>query len=181
MDIKALTESFSPTINFWEVNPQLKGVGIFKDLIESDKSKKKENSSKLMWFTAYCYDMRSPLYNLVEGDRVQIICEDIVEDANFYKDNKAKINELKEVYMKLQDTPAMRQLRVWNKKMEEKTLFMESTPYAEDTWEMLDKMQSSNVAAYKNYQQILEMISKEDAGSSSRGGQEPTLSDAGII
>ena len=59
-----IVEEFQPSISFWEVCPQLIAAGPTKKLYEEDKSKKKEESSKLMWFIALSTYVNSKYYNI---------------------------------------------------------------------------------------------------------------------
>lgn len=181
--IKPLVNNFDPSSNFWEINSHLKNLGVFKEIYVKDKSKDKRVTSTLMWFVAFIEDMSSPLCNLNYSDRVDEVCKNVIEESTSYiNDNQINIKKCSDYYRELQDTPAIKQLRVWNKKMQEKTKYMESVVYDKSTYEMLEKMMGSNVGLYKNLQQITEQVLKTDQSEGkAEGGKELTLTDKGLI
>jgi hypothetical protein len=138
------------------------------------------DSSTMMWFVTYVCDPGSTLRNLPENLRVETLLENGAIEKMKYQKHKQKIEELMVAYYKLVETPAARQLRIWNKKMDEKSAFMEITPYDGSTFEMLEKMMSSNAKIYNEYDQIMKKIAMDDDGVT-RGGATESLTDRGEI
>lgn len=174
-----LIKTFSVDSNFWDLYPNLKVPEVFSNLYKDDKSKKKEDSSKIMWAICLCYDTKSEFYNLPLEDRIKLVEKDYLKKDNILKSKEIK--PLIEMFTKLSDTPALRQLRIWNNKMDEKTSFIEKTPYNDETWEMLDKMILNNKAMYAEYMRIQKELVEEGIESSIKGDKELSLSDSGEI
>ena len=193
-----IVEEFQPSISFWEVCPQLIAAGPTKKLYEEDKSKKKEESSKLMWFIALSTDINSKYYNIPtigEDNKYELLGADILGDKKYYTKFKAKCDELIEFYCKLQDTPAQRALREWDDKMVERAKFIKETSFTMDSSEFddetgkwrtikgtadtLDKMMGATEKLYKDYDRIQKTLSISEIDTENLGGGEASLSDKG--
>ncbi len=193
-----ILEDFTPSISFWEVCPQLAIVGPSKTVYDEDKSKKKIDSSNLMWFIVLCTDLNSKFYNLPEvgeHNKYELLGKDIIGDKNYYKKYKVKCDELIEFYIKLQDTPAKRALREWDQKMIERARFIKETPFTLDSYEYnedtgkqvkvagtaetLDKMMGATKKLYDDYERILKSLSETEADVENLGGGKTSLSDEG--
>ena len=107
-----------------------------------------------------------------------MVGEDVVGDKVFFdKQDKAVL----EAYQAVTDTPARRQLRVWNKKLDEKSSFMKGLTYDQKTWKMIDEMLESNKSLYDSYFKIEKMISNESSGDAMEGGGEESLMEKGLL
>lgn len=171
-----LVKSFNTDNNFWEENKNLRIPEVFAFFYKEDKSKKKEDSSKIMWAIALVYDFDSEFFKLPLIDRILLVQNDFLKQPGELL--KKEYKELIESYIKLSDTPARRQLRIWNEKMDEKSSFISKTKYKEDTWEMLDKMILNNKAMFAEYSRIMREISEEGSETSIKGDKELSLSDS---
>ena len=193
-----IVEEFQPSISFWEVCSQLIAAGPTKRLYEEDKSKKKEESSKLMWFIALSTDINSKYYNIPtigEDNKYELLGSDILGDKKYYTKFKTKCDELIEFYCKLQDTPAQRALREWDDKMVERAKFIKETPFMMDSFEFdeatgknikiagtvdtLDKMMTNTKKLYDDYDRIQKTLSISEIDTENLGGGEASLSDQG--
>lgn len=173
---------FDPEMNFWECGAELKAFPKFKELYNGDKSKNKSVSSNIMWYVYFVSDINSIAANQSIEERKEYFrleYVDCLKDVD--KVPNEELEELCDEYKKITETPAMRQMRIWELKMLEKTKLMEDTPYDLNTWEALDKMMKSNVEAYKSYSQIMEQLSKDDGSTHAKGGGERSLTDQGLI
>lgn len=178
----SIVKNLNPDINFWEMNTQLKFVGVFKHLYDGDSSRGKKESSKIMWFVAFCYEIEdNKIYSIEVNERHELVGTDLMNDKKYYEGNKSTLTPLIELYCKLSDSPAKRQLRMWNKKMDEKTAFLDSVSYDLNTFEAIEKMWATNSKLYKEYETIMKDLSKENNEGSVRGGKEASLSDKGEI
>jgi hypothetical protein len=138
-------------------------------------------SSKIMWFVVFVCDPESPFRNLPEELRIQTLLDNKFITPEEYKKNKdTLIKELKTMYYSLVETPAMRQLRIWSLKMDEKSAFMETTTYDVNTFEILEKMMASNAKIYSDLEMITKKIATED-DTITRGGAQESLTDKGQI
>jgi hypothetical protein len=178
-----LVSSFTPDANFWELNPLFTVAGPQKQIYLSDVSRDKVESSKLMWFVAFCYDLdpKNIFSRLQQDEKHSLVGKDFMDEEGFYKRNKSTLDPIIEFYCKCQDTAAKRQLRVWNLKIDEKTKFMQETVYDEATYQMLEAMMKSNKEIYINYKQIETDLNKEEVGGAVKGGKVESLSDSGQI
>jgi len=181
--------------NIWDLHPSLKVAGAFKDIYKSDKSTKKNNSSKLLWTVALIWDRDSKYYNLPEfgeDSKVDLLFEDVYGDKNYYKKNKAKINKLRIFYLKLQETTARRSLREIEEKLEQRSAFLRDTDYdigianergqwIGNTASMLDKMLADTKKIYDLYEQARKLVSDEVEKGQAMGGGQESLSDTGEI
>lgn len=191
-----IVEEFTPSISFWEVCPQLTVAGSTKQVYDEDKSKKKVDSSNLMWFIALSTDLNSKFYNLPEvgpDNKYELLGADILGDKNYYKRFKDKCDRLISFYIKLQDTPAQRALREWDQKMIERAEFIKDTKFSMDSYEIdpetgkmikipgtadtLDKMMGATPKLYADYERIVKSLSNSELDSENLGGGETSLSD----
>jgi hypothetical protein len=178
-----LVSSFTPEANFWNLNPQFLVAGPAKDLHDRDTSRDKKDSSQLMWFVAFCYDLdpKNIFSRLEQEEKHKLIGTDYMDEENFYQRNRTILEPIIEFYCKLQDSAAKRHVRMWNLKMDEKTKFMKDTEYAPETYKMLEDMMASNQKIFANLKQIEQDLNKEDMGGAVKGGKVESLSDSGQI
>lgn len=181
--------------NIWELHPSLALAGPIKDLYKSDKSPNKAHSSKLMWSVALIWDRDSMYFNLPEigeDSKITLIFEDVYGDPKYYTQNRAKVDKLKEYYLKLQETPARRSLREIEDKLEQRSRFMKSQDYdlgicnekgqwVGNTATVLDKMLSDTKKIYDLYDSALKTVSNEVDDDVAKGGSQESLSDKGQI
>lgn len=166
--------------NYWDIDNQLALIGVFKELFESDKSKKKVTSSLTMWAVAFYCHPESRLKNFSEKEKKSLIESDIVGDSVDWKKLELYINE----YNKLFLTQAQRSLVNWNKKLEERDEYLDSLPYNEldlDEAGKLDKLIANTPSLYKQYQAIKDQISEEEAKSVNKAGIKESASEKGLI
>lgn len=162
--------------DFIEVNPQFK-VGLLSDFYS--KSKNKKATSNVLWAVAYVCDRQSIFFNWTLDSRIKYVKAEILKDEGV--DFKKEYKELMDFYNSLQETPAMRQLKVWNEKMDEKTDFISKMKYNIGTFENIEKMLSSNVKLYADLERIQLALEKEGDGSKTKGNWEESLSEKDAI
>ena len=75
--------AFNSDFNFWELNPELKYAEKLKSLYDSDKSKKKEDSSKIMNAIYMLVHKDSRYADLPERERKILIATDYLKDSSF--------------------------------------------------------------------------------------------------
>lgn len=195
----SLINSFNTDENFWILNPQFKTVQPFKGLHNSDKSRGKGKTSKIMWFVAQIADSSADniFKNMIYEERVGLLAHDYMEDNDFFDNNKEMLEPLIEVYKKIHSTVAQQALEEWNAKMIERSAFIKKTEYSMDSYDMdertgkpilvkgtatqLDNMMKINKSLYDMYHIILKSLSEEDENTQVKGGQHLSLSDTGEI
>jgi hypothetical protein len=166
-------------LNFWELNPNLLAIKSFKELYDSDtKSKNKTDSSNIMWSVCLIYHPQSTFKNLPLKIR-----EGVVFNFVGIKDlNDKKYKNIIDDFVDLVTTSAQRQLMQWNRILDEKSDFMKEKKYDEESWEMLENMMKSNVSLYKEYERILDALSKDGSSEGkTRGGGLESSSEKGSI
>lgn len=194
-----LLKSFNTDENFWIMNPQFKNVQPFKGLHNSDKSRLKGTSSKMMWFVAQISDnsKENTFRNIQYDERIYLLAKDYMEDEDYYDKNKDTLDKLIETYKFIHTTAAQEALDQWNEKMRERARFIKLTPYSMDSYDMdprtgkpvlvkgtakdLDSMMKNTKGIYDQYHIILKSLSEEENSTQVKGGQQLSLSDTGDI
>ena len=161
-------------LNFWKVHPQLKLVGKFKEFYEKDKTKDKEKSSSVMWAIFLIYDSDSEVFNFDLKEKISLVSKDFLSFTFKEEDYK----EIRDFYLSFQLSAAKRQLYVWNRKLDEKTAYLETLTYEEDS-ETIEKLLQSNIKLYADYEAILKRIEQESTGKV-QGDAEESLREKGL-
>lgn len=194
----SLINSFNTDEVFWTVNPQFKNIQPFKSLHNSDKSRNKANSSKVMWYIAQLCDPspKNLFRNLSYDERLEVVSKDFMEDGDYFDKNKDKLEPMISTYNKLIITPAMKALQELNEKLLERAQFIRDTEYTVDSYEMddrgkpilirgtatqLDSMMKNTKSIYDMYHLILKSLAEEDEDAQTKGGRQLSLSDTGEI
>lgn len=165
-------------LNFWEVNPELKHIGAFKELYDSDTSKKKSDSSTIMNAIYLLLHKESRLSELPEKERKTLIKNEILKNSEFrWDDYKPQMD----LFLNITLSKARRLLRTWELKLEERSDFIAALSYDENTYEMLDDMMSATEKIWKQYLSILTEIEKEENAAAVQGGAVESLSERGEI
>lgn len=175
-----MINTFDVDKNFWLTHPDMKVINPFKTLYESDKSKKKEESSLMMWFIVLCYDRDSKYYKLMaDGDdgKHNIVGEDFCNDIQYYSKWKLILEPVIEEYIKLQYTPMERHLKTWEDLLDKRTRWLKGQEYDFENDEKLDKAAERTLKVHNTIKQIKEDLSKESAEGSIKGKGEKSLND----
>jgi len=114
-----MLQIFDPTSNFWESNPGYKIP--FNRLYSEDKSKKKEESSKIMWSIALLESDKSPYKEASKDERIKLIKDD------YYSPDWNNITEEINLFVNLNTSKAKKKLRNWEEKLEERDKFIADT------------------------------------------------------
>lgn len=170
--------NFQPDKNFWELNPELVYPEVFSEFYESDKSKDKIDSSKIMNALYLLLDSGSKFRELPEKERKVLIQKDYLKDEKF---NFDKYKHLQDFYLKLTSSKAKKLLRNWELKLEERDEFIASLKYDEQTSVILDKMMAATKGIWDQYLSILNEVEKEEGHGSVKGGGVESLSESGRI
>ena len=176
----AVLDNFDLKANFWEVNPQFKIPKKFNSLYVSDKSKAKEESSKVMWAIAlYADNSKSNKFrNLSDSDRKNIITTDYLNGTKFnWEANKPLI----ELYQNMNMTKAQRNLFTIESKLEQRDEVLAKETYTIDNALDLDKIIINSKAVNEVYKVLKDTVEKEEAESSTRGGRIESASERGDI
>ena len=185
--------SFETNENFWLVHPELKAAGALADLHRKDKTRGKDQSSRIAWCVKLIWDRKSIYYGLPEtgpDNKIDLVFEDFFGDSKYYGKNTEKILALRDFYIKLYDTPAIRSLRNLEKKMQERDDFLRDTPYdmgergdrgyLYGTVDTLDKMMANTKKFYDQYEESRKAVEQEEQ-QSTKGDVTQSLSDQGAM
>lgn len=171
-----ILNNFATDVNFWKVNPQLIIPEVFNKLYKEDKSKDKADSSQIMWAIALIYDPESKFINIPLKDRKTLVLKDYLKNPKQELPQKAV-----ELYEHLNITPAKRQLIEWSRIMDEKSEFLRTKKYNEATWDMIEKMLSSNTKLYSELERISDMLEREGGEGVVKGGTMESASEKGDL
>jgi hypothetical protein len=176
----AYLNSYSGNDNFWVSNPQTLIHPVLKSLYDKDKSKKKEESSKIMY--ALCFYLDVSESNKVYGhvppeDRKVLIARQFLKDESFKWD---KYLEETETLKTLMLTPAQVSLFNFYNKLKQRDDFIRNTDYSIENSKELDAMMVNTKRIWDQYFVIMKEVSKE-ASTVQKGGKNLSLSDKGAI
>lgn len=173
-----ILDSFDIDNNFWLQNPQIKFFSIFEKLYSDDKSKNKEESSKLMWaIFLYCDPFKSKFARLYQEDKIK-------EIQLYYLKFNPELDEQKiliEKYQSLLMSKSKKLFKAWEDKLEERETFINKSSYTEDTWEMIDKMMASTAKMWEQYNTIKELMIEDETKTKIKGGRKESKSERGEI
>lgn len=175
---------FTEKDNFWEHNPSY--VYIFNDFYNSDKTRNKEKSSKIMWAIYFRVHPKSDFYNL--SDKDNIIKTKWLKDPEFnWSSYDAIISLFKETSM----TQAEKSLVEWDIMLKKRDDFMHDQDFTLDyyneagkivkgTADQLDKMLANTSKLYAEYFKIQKELSDEEI-TRGRGNKPLSMSDSNEI
>ena len=151
--------NWNSDISYWIQNPQHKVI--FKDIYKRDTSRDKKKSSLFMWGVALIYHIESEIYTWEEDKKVDYAKRYVWGDkAKDYGDDHIGISDRMR-RLGGGDTAALRQLREWERIMDDKTAFIRTLDYSKDTYRMIEEMLASNTKLYAEYDRIMDMVRKE--------------------
>lgn len=171
-----MINTFDTDKNFWIEHPDFKVISPFKELYTSDFSKKKEQSSMMMWFVILCYDREGGIFKQSISEKHRIIGEDYCGDDKFYSKNKLLLDMAIDGYVNLQYTPMEKLMFSWDKKLQQRAKWIDGLEYEEDD-EKVDKAMERTKKVYDAYKQIIEDMNKESNAGMAKGGATPSLLD----
>jgi hypothetical protein len=193
MNQNSIAIHWNPDENFWSLHPAFKSIKVFKELHDSDKTKKKDKSSQLMWAIAFYVDLHedNPWRNLPDEEKMYLIAEDYLNDSKFSFED-SDIVPLLEEYEKRVLTIAQKELRRLEKKISQRGDFLEKTKYTMDSYDdkgrvikgtadQLDKMLVATGKIYDQLSDIKAKLDKEEASGGLKGGATESAGEQGII
>lgn len=177
-----MISTFDTDKNFWTIHPDMRAVNPFKELYNSDKSKKKEESSLMMWFIVLCYDRESKFCKLtpdgIDGKHT-IVGEDYCNNVKYYSKWKLVLEPVIEEYIKLQYTPMERHLKTWEDLLNKRTAWLKGQDYDFENGldEKLDKAAERTLKVHNIIKQIKEDLAKEANEGTVKGNKQKSLND----
>lgn len=166
--------------NFWEVNSDLVILDEFSKLYYKDKSKDKQDSSKILWAIFYAYNPESKFFNY--PNKQDVISQSFLKDPKFkWEDYKDLIDAYKNIVL----TDAERALINWNEIMTMrdqsiKDLYKKAIEDS-DTDELvkIDKMLANTPKMFEDYKKIKKDYEEEKV--TKKGKTIASLSDSGEL
>jgi hypothetical protein len=177
--MQKLARNFNINDNFWECNPNFLAIKEFKKLYSDDKSKKKIDSSKIMWGVALAMDKHddNPLRNVNIVDKLAIVAEDYCDGFD-----EKKYGYLMSLYKKLCLSQIERSVYDLEQKLDERSKFLLQTPYDLDTAKELDALIANTKKIKDLYEDMVDSLEKDSAGGGpTRGGRQESAGEKGLL
>lgn len=166
--------------NFWELNSDLIILDEFSKLYYKDKSKNKQDSSKILWAIYYCYNPESKFFNY--PNKQEVILQSFIKDPEFKWDS---YKDIIDAYRNIILTDAERALINWNEIMiirdqSIKDLYKKAIEDS-DTDELvkIDKMLANTPKMFEDYKKIKKDYEEEKV--TKKGKTIASLSDTGEL
>ena len=201
-------DSFDKNRNFWEEYPDYKVHREFGELWSLNKKNNTlQQSSSFMWALTLCYDRKSALFAQPEIDKWEVVSDDLFGDSEFLMALHEDIQLCKVMVFPVKaslasyirdfeatiDTPVGISLRLLEKKLAERTQFINDTSYTMDYYEeklgkhtlkkgtadQLDRMFANTEKINSLIQKALEGLQSIEGIGVTKGGQKESLSDSG--
>ena len=190
----SLSRNWNTDENYWSLHPQMKTVELFKELHDRDRSKKKTESSMMMWAIALFVDPheQNPWKTIDPTNRAKLIADEYLGDSKFPWE-ASDIQELIEEYKERCLSVAEKALIQLEKKIADRANFIDKTSYSMDyysedtgkvikgTADQLDKMMANTVKIYQQLEQVKDMLDKEAIEGQTRGGVQESASETGLL
>lgn len=189
--MSSLLAVLDPDLNFWEANPNFKSIKEFRLFMETDKSKNKDYSSRVMWAIAFCCDksIENTWRNVPMEEAMPLLAEDVIGEKDF---DWAAISDLIYIYESRVLSLPEKDLRNFEKKLHERQQFIDKTAYTLDSFDengkplkgtatQLDKMMADTNKIYAQLQELKAIYEKAEEEGHVRGGREESASELGLI
>lgn len=168
---ESILKNFNLDVNFWQLNPQL--VLVFNNLYNSDNSKNKEKSSKIMWAIAMLYDpSENNQFRNAEFDKKKELIRSVyINDKNFAWENY--LVEI-EVYKDYALSPIEREILVLEESLASRREFLR-TPYTPKTAALLDDMHKKSVDIQKQHIELRKLIKETNIEGKVKGNRQKSF------
>ena len=162
--------------NFWELYPELLIIEELTQIYQKDKSKKKEDSSRIMWAIYFAFNPESKFINL--PNKLEILAKDYLKDPKF---NWEGIKKQIEIYKNLVLSDAERALINWGEIMNMrdssiKDLYTRALQEGDiDELVKIDNMLANTPKMFEDYKKVKKDYEEEKV--TKRGKKINSLSD----
>jgi len=194
--MESITKYWNPDLSYWELHPSMKYISLFATLYNDDKSKSKEASSKTMWIIAFLKDPHeeNPWRNLMEDEKKKLLSIDFIKDKKFNWDDKNLLLLIDE-YVNLCLTILEKELIMYEKKIVQRSKFIDETDYCLDYYEetakgvktikgtatQLDTMLANTSKLFEAVYGLKNKLKEEAAEQKVKGGGSESASERGLI
>lgn len=166
--------------NYWEVNSEYLLLPEFSQFYTKDKSKAKEESSRIMWAINYAFNPDSKFFHY--PNKLEVLSKDFIKIPKFKWDN---VTNIIDIFKNLVLSDAEKSLVNWSEIMvlrdnSLKDLYRNAIQ-AGDTDELvkLDKMLSNTPKMFEDYKKIKRDYEEEK--TIKKGKSIASLSDSGEL
>lgn len=166
--------------NFWELFQEFKVIDPFSQIYKGDTSRKKNESSMVMWFVHLCWSRDSKFSSMEITERYWSVGEDFMKDKAFYNKNKSVIDMLVDKYIKITMGPIMRALVEAESMMDSRNKLlrqMVEEGYSRENWKEFDAIQTSSEKMMANLITLRNKANEEKQEGVAKGGKTLSLLD----
>ena len=176
----SVLNNFNFDVNFWDSNPQMRVPEIFSKFYKADKSKGKQDSSRIMWAIAMLVDTTedNKFRNYNDEDREDLIKSDYLNDKQF---DFTAYKEIIDTYINLNMSKLEQELRMQELKLEERAKFINTTKYDLENGEKLDKFLLNTGKLYDQIKDLKDKIKSERDSGNIRGGRVESATEKGLL
>lgn len=188
-----INKNFTPTQNFWELNPQLIIMQPFDRLYATDDGG--EVSSKYAWM---CFFMKDPdeddnvFYSLPEEQRVKMLRETYFPDLDLgFKEYVDCLEAYPDICLSMVEKSIMKQKEL----IRRRDRFLDNMEYTLDshqvvagkvqvipgTFKQLEAAHKTTPQVYKMLKELEELFIQEKSSGEVYGGRRETFSEKGLI
>jgi hypothetical protein len=165
--------------DFWNLNQEIKYMSPFKQFYDSDLSKNKQYSSRIMWAIYLYTDPDSRFARMSEEDKREEIKYNYLDEQFNWEDETVKnlISAYQDKLLSKLQKSYLRLLR----KLDDRDNFIAKTPYNEKNAKTLDTMFANSSDIYKQLTEIESQLSEEKKSGQIKGGRKESLSERKIL
>jgi len=125
--------------NFWNVFPDLRILGVFREFYNADFSPLKIKSSNDMWAIALIYGYESRYSVMPFEDRVLLVEEDFLNKKSYFETNRERLEPYIQYFNLIQIDAPHRVLAEFDKALDDRTRVLDSERYSLANMERIDK------------------------------------------
>jgi hypothetical protein len=174
-------EHFDPSANFWKLNPSF--TGVWPDLYKNDKSRGKQNSSRILWGVMMLHvpDERNQYYGMPWSDRLHEVVHHYWGEE-YYNKIKSQVESLGEDVQRLMLTDNRKLYDTIRYKMDELSQFLRDQSFTIQNAESLTKIMKEQHNVFKMLDNIKKIVDAEEAQKGTvRGDVELSGLESGDI
>lgn len=173
--------AFDPTLNIWELVPQLRYYVPYSGLYDRDSSKEKEKSSLEMWcviFMGHPDEDKNIYYRMSPEERKKMLKETL---CTFIEWEDPLIEKCIESFPNDCLTSIQKSLKIELDVARKRALLLDKTEYTLENAKALNVLQKDALKVYENYEKIKEKFLEEKAQIRAKGGRRLSKAEKGEL
>jgi hypothetical protein len=179
-----ITINWDTSLLFQVANPQFSEDPTFKKVRALDRTDADRYFSRWCWTLMYSYHPDSPYKNLPLKERIAT-AEEIYNEGKDILDSPSKEKALvlqgfKDYIVRLFTTPEERNLQSLLNKLDERSMFVDTTVFNKENAQLLDSVMLNTSKLHVEIAKVKQII-VEGNKSETRGGAVKSLSDSGVF